>query len=95
MHLLEFQTTLFVVLALSCTLSAATAAPKTGVEELEFGKMPDGTPVKLFTLRNAKGMTAKVMTYGAILTELDVPDRTGATASVVLGAQKLDQYLKA
>ncbi len=64
------------------------------VEEIEFGKMPDGASVRLFTLRNAKGMVAKVMNYGAILTELQVPDRTGALTNVVLGADNLDQYLK-
>ncbi len=64
------------------------------IEETDFGKMPDGTAVKLFTLHNAHGMTAKVITYGAILTELDVPDRHGATTNVVLGAESLDDYLK-
>ena len=38
-------------------------------------RMPDGATVKLFTLRNANGMVAKVMTYGATLTELHAPDR--------------------
>ena len=44
----------------------------TQVEKLPFGKTPDGTPVELYVLTNAKGMTAKIMTYGAILTELNV-----------------------
>ena len=43
---------------------------------MDFGKTPDGTPVELYVLTNGK-MTAKVMTYGAILTELHVPDRNG------------------
>jgi aldose 1-epimerase len=38
-------------------------------------------------------MTAKVMTYGAILTELHVPDRDGKPADVVLGFDNLDAYL--
>lgn len=56
--------------------------------------MPDGAAVKLFTLRNAKGMSAKVMTYGAIITELQVPDRSGIMTNVVLGAATLEEYLK-
>jgi len=64
------------------------------LEEREFGKMPDGTAVQLFTLRNAGGMSAKIITYGAILTELQVPDRHGVATNVVLGAGTLEQYLK-
>ena len=74
-------------------LHQSTAQPLQRIEEREFGKMPDGTAVKLFTLRNANGMSAKVMTYGAILTELQTPDRRGAITNVVLGADNLEQYL--
>ena len=56
--------------------------------------MPNGTAVKLFTLRNTNGMSAKIMTYGAILTELRVPDRQGVVTNVILGADTLEQYLK-
>src|SRR5439155_5929986 len=70
------------------------AAPVQRIEETEFGKMPDGASVRLFTLRNSHGLIAKLITYGATLTELRVPDRNGATVSVVLGADNLEQYLK-
>jgi aldose 1-epimerase len=56
--------------------------------------MPDGTPVRLFTLRNTKGMVARVTTYCAIMTELRAPDRSGNFTSVVLGAESLDSYLR-
>ncbi len=56
--------------------------------------MPDGTLIQRFTLTNPKGMVAKVMTYGAILTELHVPDRQGRVTNVVMGFDNLDQYLK-
>ena len=59
---------------------------------MDFGKTPEGTPVELYVLTNGK-MTAKVMTYGAILTELQVPDRNGKLADVVLGFDSLDGYL--
>ena len=59
-----------------------------GVSRMDFGKTPDGTPVELYTLANGK-MTAKVMTYGAILTELVVPDRSGKPGDVVLGFDDL------
>ena len=62
------------------------------LQRMDFGKTPDGTPVELFVLKNGK-MTAKVMTYGAILTELHVPDRDGKMADVVLGFDTLAPYL--
>jgi aldose 1-epimerase len=59
-----------------------------------FGKLPDGTAVELFTLTNAKGVNARLMTYGAILVSLEVPDRDGRTGDVVLGYDALDGYVK-
>ena len=47
----------------------------------------------IYTLRNSGGMTAKVTEYGAILTELWVPDRDGKAGNVVLGFDRLDRYL--
>ena len=64
------------------------------VNEIQFGTLPDGTPVKLYTLRNAHGLIAKVMSYGAILTELRAPDRQGNLTNIVLGADSLSAYLK-
>jgi len=66
---------------------------RASVEKKAFGKTPDGQQVDLYTLTNTAGMTAKIMTYGAILTELDVPDRDGKPADVVLGFDNLKDYL--
>ena len=49
--------------------SAEISTSQGSVERMNFGKTPEGTPVELYVLTNGK-MTAKVMTYGAILTEL-------------------------
>lgn len=89
-----FRLILSVVLLTLLQSAALNAAePLKRIDEREFGRMPDGTLVKQFTLRNAKGMIAKVIPYGATLTELQVPDRRGAKTSVVLGANTLDKYL--
>jgi aldose 1-epimerase len=69
------------------------ADTKAGVQKMAFGKTDDGTAVELYVLTNNKGTTAKVMTYGAILTELHVPDKAGKTADVVLGFDDLKGYL--
>jgi aldose 1-epimerase len=57
-----------------------------------FGKTADGTPVEVYTLKNANGMIAKVMTRGATLTELHVPDKSGKTVDVVTGFEDVTGY---
>ncbi len=59
-----------------------------------FGNLPDGTPVELYTLNNSFGLRARIMTYGAIVVSLEVPDRAGGTADITLGYDSLDGYLQ-
>ncbi|MFO1487306.1 MAG: aldose epimerase family protein [Verrucomicrobiota bacterium] len=63
------------------------------VSRKDFGKTADGQTVEIFTLRNAKGMEAQIMTYGGIVTSLKVPDRNGKLDDVVLGYDNLGPYL--
>ncbi|RMF45150.1 MAG: galactose mutarotase [Planctomycetota bacterium] len=57
-----------------------------------FGKTKDGAPVELYTLTNEMGMVAKVMTRGATLVQLHVPDRQGRMADVILGFDDVSGY---
>ncbi|MBV8129990.1 MAG: galactose mutarotase [Planctomycetaceae bacterium] len=69
------------------------AAVESGsLSKMIFGKTPDGTPVELYVLKNGQ-ITVKVMTYGAIITEIDTPDRNGKERDVVLGFDSLEGYL--
>lgn len=62
------------------------------VAEREFGRTRDGTSAKIFTITNAHGMQVKIAEYGATVTELWVPDRTGKSSNVVLGYERLGDY---
>ena len=62
------------------------------VTKSEFGNMPDGTKVEIYTLEEG-ALKARVMTYGARVVSLEVPDRSGKVADVVLGYDSLDGYL--
>lgn len=64
-----------------------------GISRISFGATAAGQPVDLYVLTNSNGLIAKVITYGAILTELHVPDKAGRMADVVLGFDNLTQYL--
>lgn len=59
----------------------------------KFGMMPDGREIEEFHFQNSGGLSAKVITYGGIITQLRVPDKQGKLADVVLGFDNLAQYL--
>jgi aldose 1-epimerase len=88
--------TLIPAIGLTLLAAALQANAATGLtsEHAAFGKMPDGTTVEKYTLRNSSGMQATVITYGGTLQSLLVPDKHGKTEDVVLGFDDLDGYLK-
>jgi aldose 1-epimerase len=70
-----------------------SAAPPLGdIDKMNFGKTPDGTPIDLYVLKNG-ALMVKVMTYGAIVTEIIARDRDGKEGDVVLGFDNLEGYL--
>jgi aldose 1-epimerase len=89
---------LFLSLTVLLTLPLAGAAPGTAAAEgpmhQPFGKTTDGRPIDRYTLKNANGLEADVITWGGIVTRLLVPDRSGKPGDVVLGFDTLDGYLK-
>ncbi|MDX3639543.1 aldose epimerase family protein [Streptomyces sp. MB09-02B] len=58
-----------------------------------FGTLPDGTAVHRWTLERG-GTRVRVLTYGGIVQSVELPDRDGRTADVVLGFADLDGYLR-
>jgi len=58
-----------------------------------FGALPDGSPVTLYALTNAQGMSAAVTNYGALLVSLKTADRNGDIGEITLGFDHLDGYL--
>jgi aldose 1-epimerase len=59
-----------------------------------FGELADGTPAEIYTLRNNRGLEARVISYGAIITSLRTPDSDGQYADIVLGFDDLDGYVQ-
>src|SRR5580704_805919 len=55
------------------------------IQRGDFGKMPNGAPVSLYTITNHNRVQVSVQTYGGIITSIKVPDRHGAIEDVVLG----------
>ena len=65
-----------------------------GITKKFYGKTPDGKEVDIFTLRNKNGMSTKILNYGGTITSLIVPDRNGKLDDIVLGYDKLEDYIK-
>ncbi|MGJ8638443.1 MAG: aldose epimerase family protein [Opitutaceae bacterium] len=63
------------------------------IASLAFGTLPSGETVDLFTLKNKNGLSATITNYGGIIVSLNVPDRDGTFADVILGKDSLDSYL--
>ncbi len=59
-----------------------------------FGFLPDGREVSLYTFENNNGLRFSVTNYGGIITSLITPDKNGNPGDIVLGYDKLKDYLK-
>jgi aldose 1-epimerase len=62
------------------------------IEKREYGEDFDGQTVLLYTLTNAAGMSASVMTNGAALVHVKTKDRNGNFADVSLGYDDMEGY---
>ncbi len=58
----------------------------------DWGKTKDGTKVKSFELDNGNGLKMVAAEYGAVITQLNAPDRAGDQADIVLGFDSLAEY---
>ncbi len=84
-----------IVILLAC-LSVINSLPAAAEVKgpTPFGTTSFGADVEYYTLSNDKGMSAKVMTYGAILVDLKVPDKSGKAESVVLSYDNVKSFEK-
>ena len=57
-----------------------------------FGTTSDGQTIDRYTLTNTSGSIARIITLGATVTELHVPDRQGELTDVVLGFDTVADY---
>jgi aldose 1-epimerase len=68
--------------------SAATAQREVA------GRLADGSAIEAVTLSNTRGVSAKIISYGAALQSLIAPDRNGRRADIVLGYDDAADYEK-
>ncbi|WP_442964390.1 aldose epimerase family protein [Pseudomonas sp. KNUC1026] len=80
------------LMATALTGLAGSAQAALSSQHSAFGTLKDGSAVERYDLRNSHGMQATVITYGAVLQALKVPDRNGQLADVVLGFDDAQSY---
>lgn len=64
------------------------------VTKRDFGQTAEGETVSVFRLSNPQGWTAEIMTHGATLVTMEVPDKNGALANVNLRLDSWEDYAK-
>ena len=78
---------------LAAALIAAASPATADVRRETFGQLATGEAVEALTLENGHGVRATVITYGATLQAMVVPDKTGELSDVTLGFDSIDGYL--
>ena len=89
---LRISTLALAMAILGCSSQEVPSVPAAS-KKISWGMTPEGQPVELYTLTNAKGSEARIMTYGGVVVSLKVPDRSGALGDVVAGFDNLEGYL--
>ncbi len=83
----------YAILGAACLMACSSHALAASATRAGFGALSDGSKIEAVTLTNAAGMSAKVITLGAALQALIVPDRGGKKEDVVLGYDTAQEYL--
>jgi aldose 1-epimerase len=71
-------------------LSARLFAASSHVEP--FGKTAKGQPVSQITMTNDRNMRVRLISYGATVTAIEVPDRDGKVCNIVLSLPDMASY---
>src|SRR5262245_59855847 len=87
-------------IARAVAIAATSAAAMTGqtanaaatLDHAPYGTTQGGQAVDVFTMTNDHGLRVRFLSLGGVITEIDVPDRTGRLDNIVLGLSTLREY---
>lgn len=77
----------------TCRMEKLAKEQATTISESVYGYIGEEL-VRQFTLKNPLGIEVRIITYGATITDIIVPDKQGNPGNVVLGFDSLSGYLK-
>ena len=75
-------TNICAALAIAASMAGAAA---TTIVNAPYGTTQGGQAVDIYTMTNDHGMRVRFLSYGGVITEIDVPDRVGRLDDIVLG----------
>src|SRR5579862_5439276 len=79
-------------IAIFLLLSANFVSAAEPIESKPFGKTADGKDVTQYILTNKTGSSCRLITFGAIVTNLFISDKDGKMGDVVLGYDSVKGY---
>ena len=81
-----------IVAALAAAISGGTADAAATLDHAPYGTTQGGQAVDIFTMTNDHGLRLRFLSYGGVITEIDVPDRAGRVEDIALGLRTLRDY---
>jgi aldose 1-epimerase len=78
--------------ALAVAITGGTANAAAALDHAPYGTTQRGQAVDIFTMTNDHGVRVRFLSYGGVITEIDVPDRTGRLDDIALGLRSLGDY---
>jgi aldose 1-epimerase len=78
--------------ALMAAITGETASAAAMLDRATYDTAQSGQAVDIFTMTNDHGLRMRFLSLGGVITEIDVPDRTGRLDNIVLGLKTLREY---
>lgn len=91
--LVLFLATIFIFGCQQKKSQTQKARPGNMIKKEKWGNV-DGKDISLFTITNQNGIIIKLCNYGGIITSISTPNKEGRLDDIVLGYDKLDDYIK-
>lgn len=93
MKTIHFLAGLLCLTLISCTPKKDAGRTLSGLSPADFRTEIDGKPAGLYTLKNKAGMEVCLTNFGGRIVSVMVPDRTGKMQDVVLGFDRIEDYI--
>ena len=81
-----------IAMALAAAIPGRTADAAATLDHVQYGTTQGGQVVDIFTMTNDHGLRVRFLSLGGVITEIDVPDRTGRLDNIVLGLKTAQEY---
>ena len=72
--------------------NAISTTNNQGITASMFGKTQEGDDVTVFTLTNANGLVVKILDFGGVLYEINVPDKNGNLGNISANYATVPEY---